>query len=157
MTVWIPNSETNARPQPFPTVASTSKVTTSGGQYARAINDQNEPKSSRDPSNSYFHWWPKKGTTEWVEYAFNQPTSVSEVVLYWFDDTGTGQCRVPKSWRILYRDGSEWKAVETSEAFGVDKDRFNRVTFKQVTTAGLRLEVTLQQDWSAGIQEWRVK
>jgi DUF1680 family protein len=155
MTVWIPNSEDKARPQPFPTVASTSKVTTSGGQNSRAINDQNEPQSSRDPSNSYFHWWPKKGTTEWVEYAFNKTATVSEVELYWFDDTGTGQCRVPKSWRLLYKDGQNWKPVETSETFGVEKDRYNKLTFKPVMTDGLRLEVTLQPDWSAGIQEWK--
>jgi uncharacterized protein len=155
MTVWIPNSEANARPQPFPTVASTSKVTTSGGQNPRAINDQNEPRSSRDPSNSYFHWWPRKGTTEWVEYAFNKPTSVSEVELYWFDDTGSGQCRVPKGWRLLYRDGQSWKPVETSESFGVEKDRYNKLTFKPVMTDALRLEVDLQPEWSAGIQEWK--
>jgi len=157
MTVWLANDVANARPQPFPTVASTSKVITSGGQNPRAINDQNEPRSSRDPSNSYFHWWPKKGTTEWVEYAFNKPTSVSEVELYWFDDTGTGQCRVPKNWRLLYKDGDFWKLVETSDSFGVEKDRYNKVTFKPVTTQGLRLEVTFQSDWSAGIQEWKAR
>ena len=155
MTVWISNSEANARPQPFPTVASTSKVTTSGGQNPRAINDQNEPRSSRDPSNSFFHWWPKKGTTEWVEYAFNKAATVSEVELYWFDDTGTGQCRVPKSWRLLYKDGQSWKPVETSESFGVEKDRYNKLTFKPVMTEGLRLEVTFQPEWSGGIQEWK--
>jgi hypothetical protein len=68
MIVWIPNSESSARPLPRPTVASTSKVTVSGGRNQRAINDQAEPRTSDDPSNTYFHWWPRKGTTEWVEY-----------------------------------------------------------------------------------------
>jgi len=31
------------------------------------------------------------------------------------------------------------------------------VTFTPVTTSGLRLEVTLQPGYSAGIQEWDVK
>jgi len=157
MIVWIPSDISSARPQPFPTVASTSKVTTSGGQGSRSINDQNEPQSSADPSNSFFHWWPKKGTTEWVEYAFNKSTNVSEVELYWFDDTGTGQCRVPRNWRLLYKEGQTWKPVETSDTFGVEKDRYNKVTFKPITTDGLRIEVTLQADWSAGIQEWKVR
>jgi Uncharacterized protein conserved in bacteria len=157
MIVWIPTDIARARPQPLPTVASASKVTTSGGQSPRSINDQNEPQSSADPENSFFHWWPKKGTTEWVEYALNKPTTVSEVELYWFDDTGTGQCRVPKSWRLLYKDGQTWKQVETSDTFGVEKDRYNKVTFKPVMTDGLRIEVTLQTDWSAGIQEWKVQ
>jgi uncharacterized protein len=156
MLVWIPESEANAKPAPFPTVATTAKVTTSGRKNARPINDGEEPSASNDPS-SYFDWWPKKGSTEWVDYAFEKPATVSESQLYWFDDTGRGEVRVPASWRILYKDGDTWKPVENSGAYGVDKDRFNSLTFKPVTTSGLRLEVTMQPNWSAGIQEWKVK
>jgi hypothetical protein len=157
MIVWIPNSEASARPLPRPTIASTSKVTVSGGRNPRALNDQAEPGSSEDPSSTYFHWWPKKGTTEWVDYTFEKSAPVSEVETYWFDDTGHGECRVPRSWRVLFRDGDQWKPVENLEAYGVDKDRYNKVTFKPVATTALRLEVTLQPGWSAGIQEWKVK
>jgi DUF1680 family protein len=156
MLVWIPRDEANARPLPFPTIASTSTVVTSGGQNKFAINDLAEPQSSIDHS-SYFHWWPKKGTAEWVEYTFAKPSTVSEVEVYWFDDTGSGECRVPKAWRLLYKDGDTWKPVETSEACGVEKDRYNKITFKPVTANALRLEVSLQPNWSAGIQEWKVK
>jgi hypothetical protein len=31
------------------------------------------------------------------------------------------------------------------------------VTFKPVSTTGMHLEVTLRPNWSAGIQEWKVK
>src|SRR5205823_4511001 len=144
-------------PVPRPTIASTSRVRTSGGQNPRAINDQSEPQSSVDSSNPFFHWWPKKGTVEWVEYTFAKTETVSEAELYWFDDTGIGECRVPKSWRLLYRDGDTWKPVENNALYGVQKDQYNRVTFKPVTTSALRLEVTLQPNWSAGIQEWRVQ
>jgi hypothetical protein len=157
MIVWIPTNEAAARPLPRPTVASTSKVTVSGGRNPRAINDQAEPKSSEDASNSYFHWWPRKGTTEWADYTFEKSAAVSEVEVYWFDDTGHGECRVPRSWRILYKDGDQWKPVENREAYGVEKDRYNKISFKPVTTSALRLEVTLQPNWSAGIQEWKVK
>ncbi len=156
MLVWIPTSDAVARPAPFPTIAMTSKVTTSGRKNPRAINDGEEPSSSSD-STSYFDWWPTKGTTEWVEYAFEKPATVSETEIYWFDDTGRGQVRVPASWRVLYRDGDQWKPVENPGPYGVEKDRYNRVTFKPVMTNGLRLEVTMQDVWSAGIQEWKVK
>jgi hypothetical protein len=156
MIVWIPETEANAKPAPFPTIATTAIVTTSGRKNARPINDGEEPSASNDPS-SYFDWWPKKGSTEWVEYAFEKPATVSESQLYWFDDTGRGEVKVPASWRILYKDGGTWKPVESSESYGVEKDRFNKVTFKPVTTSGLRLEVKMQQNWSAGIQEWKVK
>lgn len=156
MVVWIPEKDADAKPAPFPTVATTAKVTTSGRKNAHPINDGEEPSASNDPS-SYFDWWPKKGSTEWVEYAFERAATVSESQLYWFDDTGRGEVRVPGSWRILYKNGDMWKPVENSVPYGVDKDRFNTLTFKPVTTSGLRLEVTMQPNWSAGIQEWKVK
>jgi len=156
MIVWIPDSEANAKPTPWPTIATTSKVTTSGRKPARAINDGEEPTASNDPT-SYFDWWPTKGTTEWAEYAFAQPATISETQVYWFDDTGRGEVRVPASWRVLYKDGDQWKAVETDGPYGVEKDKYNKVSFKPVTTRGLRLEVLMQPAWSAGIQKWKVK
>ena len=158
MLVWIPNRETSARPQPLPTLASEARVTSSrAGVNPRAVNDQSEPGSSRDATSFFFHWWPEKGSTEWVEYAFEKPSRVSEVEVYWFDDTGSGECRVPRAWRVLYKDGEEWKPVETPGPYGVEKDRYNTVAFKPVTTSGLRLEVVLPPEWSAGIQEWKVR
>ncbi|HVT11833.1 MAG TPA: beta-L-arabinofuranosidase domain-containing protein [Fimbriimonadaceae bacterium] len=156
MEVWLADREDAAYPTPIPTIASTARLKTSGGTNPSAINNLNEPRFSGDET-SFFHWWPKKGTAEWAEYTFPSPTTVSEVQLYWFDDTGRGECRIPESWRILYRDGSEWKPVETSDAYGVEKNKYNRVTFKPVTTTGLRLEVKLQSTWSAGIEQWKVK
>lgn len=156
MAVWIPNNVTGGKPAPFPTISTTSKVTTSGRKNPFGINDGEEPPNSAEPG-SYFDWWPTKGTTEWVEYAFEKPAPVSEAQVYWFDDTGHGQVRVPASWRILYRDGSEWKPVDGAATYGVAKDAWNSVKFNPVTTTGLRLEVTMQPNWSAGLQEWRVK
>jgi DUF1680 family protein len=158
MIVWFPTDEAHARPQPYPTVASTAKITVSGQNRRdpRTINDEEEPASSSDPT-AYFDWWPRKGTSEWVEYAFEQPITISECRLYWFDDTGRGEVRVPAAWRLLYRDGSEWKPVQALEPYGVEKDEYNRVAFAPVRTSGLRMEVAMQPDWSAGIQQWRVK
>jgi len=156
MTVWIPDNEASARPLPLPTIATTSKVTVSGRKDPRAINDGEEPISSGD-YNSHFDWWPKKGTTEWVEYAFEKPATVSESEVYWFDDTGVGECRVPAGWRILYKKDGQWTPIENTGGYGVDKDRYNRVTFRSVLTSGLRLEVTAQPAWAAGILEWKVK
>jgi len=157
MLVWIPNSEASAKPMPWPTIASTSKVSASNSRKnPRNINDGEEPRSSSD-ADSYFDWWPRKGTTEWVEYTFEKPATVSEIEVYFFDDTGHGEVRVPQSWRLLYKVGEEWKPVENTSAYGVEKDRYNRVSFKPVSTAALRLEIAMQSQWSAGLQEWRVK
>jgi DUF1680 family protein len=155
----IPNSEASVKPRPFPTIATTSKVTVAVQRprlNPSRINDGEEPGSSSDPS-SYFDWWPAKGRTEWVQYAFEKTATVSQAEVYWFDDTGRGEVRVPASWRILYKVGEEWRPVENNDPFGVEKDRYNRVAFKPVTTTALRLEVTMQPSWSAGIQEWKVR
>jgi len=71
---------------------------------------------------------------------FAKPATVSETEVYWFDDTGRGEVRVPKSWRILYKDGEAWKPVETAGPHGVARDAYNRVAFQRVTTSALRLE-----------------
>jgi hypothetical protein len=158
MMVWFPETEAFAKPAPYPTLAMTAQVTVSGKsrRSPRTINDGEEPASSID-SSSYFDWWPIKGTTEWAEYAFEKPATVSECQLYWFDDTGHGEVRVPAAWRLLYKDGSDWKPVAALDPYGVEKDRYNRVGFQPVATSGLRLEITMQPKWSAGIQKWKVK
>ena len=77
--------------------------------------------------------------------------------VYWLDDTGSGECRLPASWRVLYKEGDVWKPVEATGPYGTEKDQYNKVGFKPVTTSALRLEVTLQPQWSAGILEWKLK
>jgi uncharacterized protein len=158
MIVWIPNTEASVKPRPYPTLATTSKVTVAVQRprlNPSRVNDGEEPASSNDPG-SYFDWWPAKGKTEWVQYTFEKTATVSQAEVYWFDDTGRGEVRVPASWRVLYKSGEEWKPVENIEPYGVEKNRYNRVAFKPVTTTTLRLEVTMQSNWSAGIQEWKV-
>ncbi|RYG25209.1 glycoside hydrolase family 127 protein [bacterium] len=157
MLVWLPHRDDAAKPTPQPTVTTKAKVRTSGGTNPNAINDGMEPAYMGDESNVFFHWWPKKGTTEWVEYELAEPATVSETTLYWFDDTGHGECRVPESWRLLYKDGDTWKPVETTSANGVLKDQPNKTTFKPVRTTALRIEVKMQKDWAAGLWEWSVR
>jgi hypothetical protein len=122
-----------------------------------ALNDGVLPKNSIDHDIPRFTWWDHRGTVEWVQYDFAKPRSVSSVEVYWFDDTGIGACRVPASWRLLYRDGTEWKPVAATGAYGTARDAFNAVSFAPVTTSALRIEAQLQSEVSAGILEWRVK
>jgi hypothetical protein len=160
MAVWLARTESAARPLPYPTIASTSKATASNEGVrpdVRALNDQREPKNSNDHSNRYLHWWPHKGTKEWVQYDFAKAAKVDAVEVYWFDDTGVGECRVPKSWELFYRTNGEWKPVERPSGYGCEADRYNRTTFIPVETDGLRLEVQLPQNFSTGIHEWRVE
>jgi len=64
-----------------------------------------------------------------------------------------GGCRVPREWRILYRDGEEWEPVTGASAYGTARDQMNRVTFDPVVTDGLRLEALLKEAFCGGILE----
>jgi len=92
-----------------------------------------------------------------VQIDLGRPRAVSSVEVYWFDDTGVGQCRVPQSWRLLYQDGVEWRVVPNAIGSEVARDQWNRLRFRPVQTSALRLEVQLQSGFSAGILEWQVK
>ncbi len=122
-----------------------------------ALNDGHVPKNSDDHSIPRFTWWARKGSREWVQYNFPEPRPVSGVEVYWFDDRPRGGgCRVPQSWEVQYLDGGEWKPVEGAGPYGTEQDQYNRVTFKPVQTAGLRLAVRLQQGFSSGVLSWKV-
>jgi DUF1680 family protein len=121
-----------------------------------ALSDKLLPQSSNDQSIPRFTWWPHKGTTEWVQYNFDKTEKIHGSAVYFFDDTGRGECRIPKSWRLLYKAVNNWKQVSNAGSYGLEKDKFNSVTFSPVQTSALRLEVQLQQDFSGGILEWRV-
>ena len=122
-----------------------------------ALSDGLEPASSNDHSIPRFTWWPRQGSVEWVQYDFDQPRKTSGVSVYWFDDTGVGQCRLPQSWRLLYKAGNDWKPVPEANDPGLKKDGWSVVRFPAIETAALRMEVQLQPEFSGGILEWRVR
>jgi len=125
---------------------------------AYALNDQAHIENSSSRASRYLSWWPKRGSKEWAQYDFPKEVTVSAVEVYWFDDHYLGGIsRVPKSWRLLYRDGEQWKEVANPSGYGVDKDKFVRVTFKPVKTRALRIEVQLYEELSGGMHEWRVE
>ncbi len=121
-----------------------------------AINSGEMPQTSSDESVKRMTFWDHKGTAEWVQYDFKSSADVSSVAVYWFDDTGHGQCRVPQSWRLMYRDGQDWKPVEGASDFGTRTDTYNKVTFNKIKTDALRIELQLQPDVSAGVLQWQV-
>jgi len=122
----------------------------------KALKDQRLPANSNDQSIPRFTWWDHKGTREWVQYEFDQIKKISAVEVYWFDDTPGGGCALPESWTVLYMDGSDWKPVPGAKIPAIERDKFNRAEFDPVATKGLRLDVKLRPNYSAGILEWRI-
>jgi hypothetical protein len=187
MTVWIARNATTARVKPIypdPVIrvdsfAGIQKAWTGYGDQnddIMAVYDEVDPLNSADESHLYYRMRPPEGKPAWIEYGFNSPTRISSSSVYFVDDRRF--CRLPKAWRIVYKDGDEWRPVANTAPFTVDRDRFNQTAFQPVETTAVRIEVEPQsilykggaagppaamrinQDtvWREfGIIEWRVK
>jgi hypothetical protein len=155
MTVWPARRPQAARPEPADTLTYRSKTTASFVHVSLdAIKDQVLPESSSDSSALQLDFWPHKGITEWLLFEWDRKYNISSVKVYWFDDSGRGACRVPKSWKVLYRNAKgEFKPVNNTGPYGTEKDKFNKVEFKPIKTNGIKIEIMLQDRWAAGVQE----
>ena len=173
MVVWTPEKAEGAIVEPEPTIAS--KARPKGGW---GYNDQFEPASSADINTPYHYWWLKAGTEESVAYVFDKPETVSAVEVYWlaFEHYDVSY-NVPESWKLLYKEGNQWKEVPDPSPYGTELDRYNRVTFNPVITTGLKIVAQLQRPetdkgaaqekgpqlvdvarkgYSGGVIEWKV-
>ncbi|GHT23845.1 hypothetical protein FACS189419_08320 [Planctomycetales bacterium] len=163
MQVWMSTDETTVEARkPYQNAAvsvSFARPKDDMPNRKRFINDGKFPQGNETLNLQHFDWWEHLGTVEWVQYDFREPITVEHSAVYWFDDTGRGQCRVPKSWRILYKTGNDWKEVALTEgsAYRNEKGTLNAVDFAPITTNSLRLEVALPEGFSAGVFEWAVE
>ncbi|MFA9370874.1 MAG: glycoside hydrolase family 127 protein [Labilibaculum antarcticum] len=159
MTVWLSNDLSTSRPMKQPTLASESKVEASHMVKAiSAINDQLVPKNGKAQTVPYYHWWPKEGTTEWISYEFESEKAVGGSTVYWYDDAPWGGCRIPKEWKIYYKNqDNEWIAVENTVPYTVSKDGPSKLSFKTVKTTAIKLEVKLPEKNASGIFEWELE
>ncbi|MFQ7265873.1 MAG: glycoside hydrolase family 127 protein [Paraprevotella clara] len=159
MMVWLPQEVSATSPSMPPTLASESRVDASHKTTAlSAINDRLVPADENDRSMAYYHWWPKKSSTEWITYEFPKPSKVSSSTVYWFDDEPWGGCRVPQSWKLYYKDEQGgWTPVSAAGTYGTKKGVPNTVEFTLVQTTAMKLEVVLPKDNSAGVFEWEVE
>lgn len=159
MAVWLPQELSASRPVMPPTLASQSKINSSSRMGSlSSLNDRLVPKDENDRSVPYTHWWPKQGTTEWLSYDLPQASKVQSATVYWYDDGPWGGCRVPKSWKLYYKDSKgEWQPVTNADNYGVAKGTPNTVNFDPVTTTAMKLELQLPNENSAGIFEWSLE
>ena len=159
MMVWLPQEVSATSPSMPATLASESRVDASHKTTAlSAINDRLVPVDENDRSMAYYHWWPKKNSTEWITYEFPKPSKVSSSTVYWFDDEPWGGCRVPQSWKLYYKDEQGgWTPVSAAGTYGTKKGVPNTVEFTPVQTTAMKLEVVLPKDNSAGVFEWEVE
>lgn len=130
---------------------------TSNNCYPDRIKDGQFPKKSNQHPGQLTHFWPHKGGEEWVSYTWNAPVETTLTRVYWFDDTGVGECRPPVSWLLEYQDDQgQWKAVDASTPYSVELDKWIEITHKPVVTKAMRIKVKQQDKFAVGIHEWQV-
>lgn len=123
------------------------------------LNSSSEPANSQDQALRRMTWWPQRGTSEWLTLKLPHVKRINRVRVYWYDDTGRGQCRVPASWMMQYKDGDGWKPVRLAAGnqYGLKRNCYNEVELESVITQELRMKVDLQPGFSAGVIRWRME
>ena len=72
------------------------------------------------------------GATRWVQYTFPTVEPIGRTEVFWVSP--------PKSWRLLYQEGGEWKPVAPLGNYTVAPNAFAVVEFTPVRTNALRIE-----------------
>lgn len=147
-----------------PTIAGTSRASESasapggrGGFGLLALRNSAAPENSHSMDAPRFAWTRRTGTLEWVEYDFAKAQTVQSAEVYWATAVRPNDpVKLPKSWRVLYKDGDNWKEVSATNGYPVAADQFSEATFSPVQTSALRIEAQLADGASAGMYAWRV-
>jgi uncharacterized protein len=105
MTVWVPEAASMLATRVIGPQVVTSSSAFRGERPENAL-DGSTPASSDDHNVPRVTFWPRKGTQEWIQVEFDRPRTVGSIGVYWFDDTGRGECRLPASWRVMYREAT---------------------------------------------------
>jgi hypothetical protein len=161
MAVWLPRDAKDVRVPLPPSAASKAKVSVSfarGGMDLTPLNDRQMPQNATDGFPRSFDFWPHKGGSESVTYEFDKPTRVAGVTVSWFSDEGTGECRLPKAWRLLYKDDAgNWQPAPGNPDYAIRKAEPVKIAIDPVVTSALRVELDLVDNFSAGLYEWTVE
>ncbi len=92
--------------------------------------------------------------TQWVQYEWVKPVAVREVAIFWWADRN--RIKLPKGCTVKYLKGEDYFPVVNQEGPVIKEREFNRITFDEVKTTGLRLEIETDSASAAGILEWVV-
>jgi DUF1680 family protein len=155
MQVWIPMTPPPAKVTGPEGKAKVWLSFKSGNAQPWGVNDGIEPASSNEQPNALCHFWPHKGGEEWVQYTWEKPQVASGSKIYWFDDTGRGECKLPKDFKLQALVGGQWAdlALKGKE---IALNKWTELSFAPVTTTALRLVVQQRDGWASGIHEWKV-
>ena len=98
------------------------------------------------------------GSKQWIRMPLGEERVVSHAKTYWWTEHYEyGGVRPPASWKLLYKDGSDWKPVPNAGGYGVAVNQYNEVSFAPVKTAELKIEIQFQPGRCGSLIRWRVE
>jgi len=168
MDVWLARTPAHATLLPARTAGGAATVSASAkhaaGQLAALTDGRKGPKSNFR-ATPRFTWSGQTQGVQWIQYEWSQACELSHTAVYWAVDQRKkvywgerirgADLKLPKSWRVLYRNGSTWRPVESEDPFSRQLDRPNEIGFTPVKTTAVRLEVVFDEAPCA-IQEWLI-
>jgi uncharacterized protein len=168
MDVWLPRTISTATPLPAPTAGAVATLSASGKQQAGQLASLNDRRAGpKSGLRSIPRFVPKVDAngTQWVQYEWDEARELSKTSVYWaidqsekvyWSDRSRGTLlSIPKSWKLLYKDGNTWQPVDTSGEYPVKLDAANEVLFTPIKTTAVRLQIETSST-PCGIQEWSI-
>ena len=114
---------------------------------------------SNDMTKPRFTWHPQKNGQQWTQYEWDEPRLIEESRIFWYDDRfePRGECTLPVSWRLLYREDETGAWLPVRVAYpAARRSEWSTLRFPPVRTTALRLSVHCEQGFSAGVCHWKV-
>ena len=126
--------------------------------WIKALND-GIVRQSPLPPDMWGTWNGNNPAHAWVQYAWDQPVTLNETRIYFFNDQPAGSgigVAPPKAWHLEYLKDGQWAPIAAT--YPTDMDRFNAVSFAPVTTTCLRavFDASTKDGSNAAVavQEW---
>ena len=91
---------------------------------------------------------------QWIQYEWTAPVIINATNVYWWVDGN--RLKLPKSCRILYWDGTDFKEAEIKSEMNPGPEKQMKITFDNIKTTILRLEAESEDNSFMGIVEWEV-
>ncbi|MFD4635989.1 RICIN domain-containing protein [Lentzea sp. NPDC058436] len=90
--------------------------------------------------------------SDWLQVDFGRPTSINQLRLHFYDDTGSGAVRVPASYQVEHWNGA-WASVPDQRRGPTSANDVTTVDFGRVTTTRVRVVMTHRPGQAVGLAE----
>ena len=122
----------------------------STGQWTEGLNDGLTPADSLPYRTRSTRWRPN----QWIQYDWVQPVRTSKMDIYFWDYYES--LPMPATYSIMYWDGKNFIPVPNASALETENKQFNTVSFDEIETSRIRLEVDSAVSFMANVLEWKV-